>query len=601
MKFIFRFVLILLISVLSLTGCIDKSGFNQEPLSDVENNTLTVFNVKFDKEHDWKTSYSKTIELSDIPENAAKVQILAYVLEEGDTVSTLYSLNEVEVNGKKKVSVKCDIPSVNLGMFAKYITKDGSAIFKKIESSSVAGTRGYSDNTEDFLNQLNQVTLPKISSTISSYAADRGWIPNEKLYEVDRYSSIEVEDYDQDFKDVFRAVIFSYFKNGRKYNNLPLVTCSGLYNDNGYPFSTGDEPIVITPVYKNDGGYKEVENSDLYYYYFKEEDLGDNPVAYLESLPKYKALEFKDCIGKDDEIIKKHSFVLAYYGDGVQEVGKEGSFTFPAGYKIGFMVRAKTTAENGKKQGELYGDGRLNNYINSYKNCNFKSSNLGTDGPRLAWICVNDKNLMCLESGTDTDFNDIIIEIEGGVYAPVFVPEVEMNTYTFLFEDRKLGDYDMNDVVIKAKRISSTKVEYSVVACGANDELFIKNINGNTINDSREVHSLFNVSTSEFVNTVRGLDIYDPIVEVVSVNENFSFLDEDTQPYIFDKTADYYVRVSKKGEDPHAIMIPNDFKWPTERTCVKDAYPRFNSWGQNRVTSTNWYLTFNENKVFNWF
>ena len=228
MKFIFRSILILLISISSLTGCIDMKGFNQDPLSDVENNTLAVFNVKFDKDHDWKSSYSKTIEIKDIPENADKVQILTSVLEEGDTVSTLYSLNEVEVEGKKNLSITCDIPSVNLGMFAKFLIKDGTAIYKKLDTSTIIGTRGYKENSTDFLNHLSQITPPRISSTISSYAAERGWLPNEKLYQADSYNSIEVEDYSQEFKEIFRAVIFSYFKNGRKYNNLPLVTCTGL-------------------------------------------------------------------------------------------------------------------------------------------------------------------------------------------------------------------------------------------------------------------------------------------------------------------------------------------------------------------------------------
>jgi hypothetical protein len=75
------------------------------------------------------------------------------------------------------------------------------------------------------------------------------------------------------------------------------------------------------------------------------------------------------------------------------------------------MVRANTTFEAPRKQGELYGDGRLNNNINKWPN--FSSSKLGTDGPRVAWLTINGKTMMCWESGTDSDFNDIIIEVEG--------------------------------------------------------------------------------------------------------------------------------------------------------------------------------------------
>jgi hypothetical protein len=45
-------------------------------------------------------------------------------------------------------------------------------------------------------------------------------------------------------------------------------------------------------------------------------------------------------------------------------------------------------------------------------------------------------------------------------------------------------------------------------------------------------------------------------------------------------------------------MIPNDFKYPLARICIKDAYERFNSWGQNSVTSNDWYKHPVEDKVF---
>ena len=83
----------------------------------------------------------------------------------------------------------------------------------------------------------------------------------------------------------------------------------------------------------------------------------------------------------------------------------------------------------------------------------------------------------------------------------------ENDFYTFCFEDRELGDYDMNDVIIKATRINKTTVEYSVVACGAHDQLQIKNINGTTINGNVEVHSLFGLANNTFINTEKGQQV----------------------------------------------------------------------------------------------
>ena len=45
-------------------------------------------------------------------------------------------------------------------------------------------------------------------------------------------------------------------------------------------------------------------------------------------------------------------------------------------------------------------------------------------------------------------------------------------------------------------------------------------------------------------------------------------------------------------------MIPDNFKYPTERVCVKDAYKEFNNWGQNSVSYTNWYTKPVDGKVY---
>lgn len=78
----------------------------------------------------------------------------------------------------------------------------------------------------------------------------------------------------------------------------------------------------------------------------------------------------------------------------------------------------------------------------------------------------------------------------------------------------------------------------------------------------------------------------------------YSFLNEDTQPYIYDMKTGVTIHLSRRGEDPHGIMIPYDFKYPKEKICIKDAYEKFNNWGENRVTSTDWYVYPTEDLVF---
>jgi hypothetical protein len=38
-------------------------------------------------------------------------------------------------------------------------------------------------------------------------------------------------------------------------------------------------------------------------------------------------------------------------------------------------------------------------------------------------------------------------------------------------------------------------------------------------------------------------------------------------------------------------MIPSDFNYPLESTCIKDAYPAFCNWAANREMNPDWYLT----------
>ena len=54
------------------------------------------------------------------------------------------------------------------------------------------------------------------------------------------------------------------------------------------------------------------------------------------------------------------------------------------------------------------------------------------------------------------------------------------------------------------------------------------------------------------------------------------------------------------GQDPHAIMVPYEFRYPLERVKVCNAYSKFNSWGTGAVITDDgfkWYLTLDEKLV----
>jgi hypothetical protein len=155
-------------------------------------------------------------------------------------------------------------------------------------------------------------------------------------------------------------------------------------------------------------------------------------------------------------------------------------------------------------------------------------------------------------------------------------------------------------------------VTYSLEATGAYDELYLRNINGQVLNSTTEVHAMFNVPQKTYVNTNNDEDIKagkgvkkSAIRETVEVPADFTFAKAENQVYIYNKTTNREIRIAAKGEDPHAIMIPWDWQYPFEFICVGGladksnvAYKRFNEWGQNPVMATDWYKKPEGGKVY---
>lgn len=582
--------------LLTFSSCL-KNDFDDQYSKQVENNVKEVFGVDFPNTQDWCTTLNGSVKvyINTDNRNINKVQVL--MSNVSDSLNTIKLLNQVDVKDGEIVSLTYDTPDNYSNLFIAFVNNKGQYYYKKFNINDKEVYFETPSKTRILTRSLSQnydipTISPIITGTVKTFANQRGWLPGEVFYTTN-YQILSSNDYSDDFKSIFRAILFNYFPNGRAYNNIKKIKDSGYFNESSYPITTGDEPIIVSPVYKNDGGYHEISEAELYYYYFK----GNPTVQEIEALPKYKAIDLSEVYNNDDNnnIKKSKSYILAYFGDNVVEINSEGSYQFPQGYKIGFCYKSNTTTDNKKKQGELYGDGRLNYNINNWGN--FKSSKLGTTDPRMGWAKINDKTFLCVESGTDADINDLILEVEGGIELENIIPiEIEQQFYTFCFEDNRLGDYDMNDVVLKGTRIDDTHVEWTLMACGAQDKLYIYNIEGNNIKHTIEVHNIFN-KPGQFINTYKN-DNTPYITDIVQVNKEFSFLNKTNQPYIYDGNKNWYIEISRQGEDPHAIMIPYDFRWPLERICIKDAYLKFNEWGMGLITKTDWYKYQEEDKVF---
>ena len=270
----------------------------------------------------------------------------------------------------------------------------------------------------------------------------------------------------------------------------------------------------------------------------------------------------------------------------------------PKGYRVGFMIRKMRGSQSEKdnqivaatNNGCCYGDKRLNQEINQFPGhfgAALSEYSMTLDDPRMAMFQVNGKTYLTIEDGSDCNFSDFIIQVSGGVARLGYIPDIIGQVYTFCFEDRENGDYDMNDIVIKAVRMDATHVKYSIEACGGTDKVYLRNIVGKILNEDTELHTLFNASG--VVNV--GSSHEDAVSEIIEVDPSFSFADKKDIFYIYNATTGKEIHIAEMGEDPHAIMIPDDFRYPLEGTCIKNAYPAFINWSADRTQALDWYLT----------
>lgn len=637
-----KIVLFTAVSVLAFAGCTSVPDYDEQNASyptltkeQINQNLQEIFGTTFNPNQDWSSTTNHTIT---IKANAPLNDIEKVLILSEPPVGNEYSraLNEIEVTNGQTVLLNYDAPADYSRLYAACINREGICYIKgfNVGQNTVDFSSTTRTNTRAGSFELPKATDLKIDNrstdSFNKLRADNNWGSwagsgwNDRFYclnDGQEQKLIEtVANFTAEEKADLEAIFSAYLDrnaeglkkeqliNGRP-DNLGKIKASKIFSmDNNYLTSDGTE-LTVTPV--GMASYETREGCWLYYYYFNpaimEGKSEAEQVSILKKLPKYKAMQSwrignKVGDGKtygNDEIFREMVFHCPYYGDDEPIANKTTavSYIIPKGYKIGFVQRMmKDNSYTKEKSGELYGDGRLNNEINLLPN-HFTSSQLGANDPRQAIFSANGKTYITFEDGSDRQFSDMIIEVNGVEPVDELV-EIYKGTYTICFEDRQNGDYDMNDVVIKVQRIDNTHIKYKLVACGAHDELYLRNIKGNVLNEYTEIHAMFNVSQTTFVNT-QGGKYLDPIEEIIEVSPDFTIVNLDDLVYIHNATTGLDIKLSEKGDDPHAIIIPNDYLYPKEQICIKDAYTRFTDWGINPTTSNrDWFREYVEEKVY---
>ena len=165
--------------------------------------------------------------------------------------------------------------------------------------------------------------------------------------------------------------------------------------------------------------------------------------------------------------------------------------------------------------------------------------------------------------------------------------ETTPEIWSYAFEDTAVGDYDLNDVVLKAQE-NGDNIELKLVAAGAtlnleirlydydangdngygNNHIVLSDTDGNT-----EIHDILGVTKGTMVNTGGNSANARPYTFTVPKSQ----YDASKLRLAIYSVSQGEVRLSGSGDTPHGVMIPYDWEWPTERTRITTAYNKKNA------------------------
>lgn len=337
-----------------------------------------------------------------------------------------------------------------------------------------------------------------------------------------------------------------------------------------------------------------------------DKSLGDNDRVkwYMEEYTGTKAITKKAELAYGAVKYEKHAV----------------STIIPAGYRVGFMLRKNGSANvYAVNNGCLYGVGSMNAQINNFGSFHNAVANysMSINDPRIAMFGVNGKTYLTFEDGTDCNFSDLIIEIGGttklpksnditeapnpastsGILSIAEPQKPEAAAYTLCFEDRpEKADYDMNDVVLQGIRIDANTIQIGLVACGAEDQVVLRGLEGSKLLNNREIHDILQIPEGTFANTVKNGQTRIVISEFITTDKTIEEYMRGI--YIENQTTGQTIRTPNQGDAPSAIIVPLNFNYPMEGQSIKSAYPEFLEWAHDKNTRKDWYTLGNASLIF---
>ncbi|MBQ8656979.1 MAG: hypothetical protein IJ527_08025 [Prevotella sp.] len=233
---------------------------------------------------------------------------------------------------------------------------------------------------------------------------------------------------------------------------------------------------------------------------------------------------------------------------------------------------------------------------------------------------------------TKDGFNTV--PTEASECAPAFTPAEEEEIveiedtypiYSYAFEDTNGGDYDMNDVVIRAQETAEGKIQLTVVASGATLELNLRlypaaepqtgevaHYEGQytELEDdkyhAKEVHAMMGapleqgqtrcIMLNTGVTTNEGADALPAVITIDKGSYNPACL-----PLAIYSVKQGEMRLARTGQPPFGIIIPGNWQWPTERVNIMNAYSNTNTASEGDQSFRTFALSTQANVAAHWY
>ena len=556
--------------------------------------------IKIANNQTWNMMTQNIVEFTNVPEayaDAAKA-----IFNEDPYLDTLGTTTVIAYQDEG-TSISFEAPAHYTKLYAACISDNGQMLVKPFE----VGATTVDMSTDEFQlvskaaeSRAARAAAVEFQPTLNATLfADKGWAN-------DRFALIDRGDYDVQFTS-FNSYAENYrtFIPEGKNSTGMLKTYDEVYNFHWAIVGENGGEVTIIPVHKESAQHEYIG----YFYSLPGEEIN------FKDVPKYVFAEGikQDIKNQGDEYLAK-AYRLKYY----DKDGNE-SYTFPKGTKIYFFlhcfpsIKAYSWCNHSWDNNlpiDYYSFPDLNRdmllHLNQMHNVNFNAyggNDNWEESPRVTYFNRNGVNYVGMEDGTDMDYNDIVFMVRGDLEdfpkTDVIMP-TKNQVYTYAFEDTKLGDYDMNDVVIRVWRDLNKKTELTVqlVATGAFDNLKVyyddhgvKYTAPVALFDGKEVHDALGIEKASFGNTeIQNVSTF-PTTNVAYDYKTFRYYKADF--YIVDETTGVEIHLPAAqgitGSAPYAVCIPSAWQWPLERISIKTAYKEFAGYAANPDVNKGWY------------